>query len=269
MKTDWKWNFAAQFGLLAIMAVAAFMIGSAFVFVVPIVVKSHVDLGITLPNYLIQSISVADLIHHTIWFWLIALAGGVALFEWKCRSENKTLIRLVAGVASSLVLVALAFWVAAAVVIPLVQARHAAMDQQNESVVIARILEAHESYQQLAQAIEEEDWQAADDPATEVRDAYRFLRDMGTARVVLANESELGSSAEIHRLTAEIADFSDELHDAIRDNKDRSVTLEYFSQLKETYSQLETKSKFFATHLATLRQVTEAETSRRAATTEQ
>ena len=170
------------------------------------------------------------------------------LFEWRCRSENKALIRTTIGVGASLVSLTVAFWVAAAMVIPLVQLRHAAIDQQKEPVVIARITEAHESYKQLAQAIEDENWLAADESATEMRDAYRFLRGGGAATVVLAGDNRSESLAEIRRLTDAIAGFSDDLHDAIRDNEEPSIALEHFSQLKESYSQLETKSTFFSTH---------------------
>jgi hypothetical protein len=73
------------------------------------------------------------------WIWLIALAGGLVLFEWRCRSENKALIRTTIGVGASLVSLTVAFWVAAAMVIPLVQLRHMTTNQQQESVVVARI----------------------------------------------------------------------------------------------------------------------------------
>jgi hypothetical protein len=251
MKTEWKWTFTAQLGLLLIIALAVFMIGSALVFIVPVVVHSYHTLGMTLPNYVITMINVADFLIGTLWIWLIALAGGVALFEWKCRSDNKSLIRIVAGVGTSVIFVALAFWVAAAIVIPLVQVRRAAFDQQNESLVAARIIEAHESYQQLAQAIEEENWPAANELATEVRDAYRFLRDMGTTTVVLSNESGSQSPGEIRRLTAEIADISDDLHDAIRDEQEEATKLEYFTLLKASYANLETESPFFANRFET------------------
>ena len=248
MKTEWRWYFAAQFGLLLIIALMAFLIGSAFVFIVPVVEKAYSDLGMTLPGYLITTINVAYLLHQTAWIWLIALAGALGLYEWKCRSENKALIRLTMSVGASVGLAALAFWVAAAVVIPLVQGRYA-MDRRNESVVMARIIGAHESYKQLARAIEDENWAAANESATEVRDAYRFLRGKGAATEVLARNSQLGSFGEIRRLTDEIADFSDELHDAIRDNQEPSIVLGHFTQLESSYSQLMTNSTFFATYL--------------------
>ncbi len=115
---------------------------------------------------------------------------------------------------------------------------------------IARIIEAHGSYKQLAQAIEDENWPAANESAVEVRDTYRFLRNLGTTTVVLARESSLENPEEIRRLTTEIANFSDELHDSIRDERESSITLEYFSQLKNSYRQLETESTFFTARLA-------------------
>ena len=54
MKTEWKWNFAAQLGLVVMIALTAFFIVSAFVFVVPVVVKS-----IWIWGHLFQSIDHA------------------------------------------------------------------------------------------------------------------------------------------------------------------------------------------------------------------
>lgn len=252
MKAEWKWNFAAQSGLVLIIGLTVFFIESAFLFIVPVVVAIHHAYDVTLPGYLIRLIEVAGLIHRTIWIWPIVLAGGMALFEWKCRSENKALIRTAIGVGASLVTVSLAFWVATAIVIPLVQVGRMAIDQQNESFVTAEIIAAHDSYEQLTEAMEEENWPAADEAATEVRDAYRFLRDMGTATVLLAGDGQRGSISEIRRLTAEIADLSDDVHDSIRDNKEPSLTSAYFAQLRESYSQLQEISAFFATHLGSV-----------------
>jgi hypothetical protein len=246
MKTEWKWNFAAQFGLVSIIALAACFIGAAFMFISPVVQDSYADLGRRVPDYLIALLGVAEGIYGTTWIWVIALAGVIGLFEWKCRSKNKALIRTVIGVGASLVSVALAFWVAAAIVVPLVQVQRPVVDNQSESVVIHKVISAHESYEQLAQAIENDNWPVANVSATELRDAYRILRDMGKAVVVLAGENQWQSFGDIRRLMVEIADFSDELHDAIRDNRERSITLEYFAQLKTSYSQLELNSTFFA-----------------------
>jgi hypothetical protein len=48
---------------------------------------------------------------------------------------------------------------------------------------------------------------------------------------------------------ADIAHFSDELHDTTWNTEQRSTTPESFAQLERSYSQLAAKSVFFATHL--------------------
>ncbi len=269
MKTEWKWYFAAQFGLVLIIALMVFLIGSALVFIVPVLEKSYSDVGMNLPGYLITTIEVVWFVQHTAWIWLIALAGAFGLYEWKFRSENKALIRLTMSIGASVLLAAFAIWVTVAVTIPLFQVRYA-MDRQNESVVMARIIGAHESYKQLAQAIEDEDWPAAKESVRDVRDAYRFLRGTGTTALVLAGQNQPESSEEIRRLTGEIGGFSDDLYDAIRGDEEPSVVLEHFTQLDNSYSQLETGSRFFATYLnrEVSQQIQEEATSEKASTTE-
>jgi hypothetical protein len=45
------------------------------------------------------------------WISILGLAGGLALFEWKCRSDNKAHMRTTVGVVLSLLSVLAAFWV--------------------------------------------------------------------------------------------------------------------------------------------------------------
>jgi hypothetical protein len=40
-----------------------------------------------------QSFLFCDFFHDDLYIWLIALIAAVMLFEWKCRSENKPLLR--------------------------------------------------------------------------------------------------------------------------------------------------------------------------------
>ena len=120
MKSDWKWNFVAQTGLALIIALSACFIFFVLLFIVPPVVEMHSLLDKQLPDFLTSTISVA---HHFVsyWYvWLILAAGALGLFEWKCKSENKALIRTFIGVGASLFLIVIAFWVAGAAMVSLV-----------------------------------------------------------------------------------------------------------------------------------------------------
>ncbi|MBN1855168.1 MAG: hypothetical protein JW829_20725 [Pirellulales bacterium] len=79
--------------LVSIIALAFFSVAFALVWVVPMVEKSYSDLGMCLPSYLGEMINISCKINNTWWIWLIAIIGGMSLFEWKCKSENKDLIR--------------------------------------------------------------------------------------------------------------------------------------------------------------------------------
>ena len=242
MKTEWKWIFAAQFGLALTIVLTVFFIGSAFVFIVPSVEKFHADVGIRFPDYLISTVSILRHISWAWWIWLIVLAGVLGLFEWKCKSENKALIRTVIGVGASLALIVAAFWVSVALAIAFVQLKNTVNRPQAESVVVQRINDADQSYKQLEQSIEDDDLQSADMSAKELRNAYRILRDMSAAPVLFAGENAWGRRGEFRGLICDIADLSDALHDTIRNSKDRATIMEHYARLKTSYLKLKGES---------------------------
>jgi type II secretory pathway component PulF len=120
MKSEWKWNSATYVGLGIIVALAAFSIVFAFMWIVPVVQALYSDLGTVLPEYLCRTINISRLMVNEWWIWVIPIVGGMGLFEWKCKSENKALIRMAMGVGASVVTVAFAFFLAGAIVIPFV-----------------------------------------------------------------------------------------------------------------------------------------------------
>lgn len=113
MKSEWKWMFVAQTGLVLTIALALFMTLAVGVFVVPMLVQTYSELGRELPGFMRFPVNLCRFAHQWWYLLLIPLAGTGALFEWKCRSENKLLIRTTILVGASLVSVALGFWLAA------------------------------------------------------------------------------------------------------------------------------------------------------------
>jgi len=120
MKSEWKWNVAAQIGLVLIIALAVFAVMFTLIYIVPSAEKFHQDRGTELWPPLQDMINVARFMHRTVIIWGVLLVGALALFEWKCKTENKALIRTVIGVVMSLVWIALACWVAGTTMISLV-----------------------------------------------------------------------------------------------------------------------------------------------------
>ena len=111
MKSEWKWSFAVQVGLVLLIAVEVLLVASTLTYIVPKVLHAYSDRGASVPEYLRMVVSVSGHVSGFWPLWALVLAGGLALFEWKCRSENKALIRTFVGVGTSLACIVVAFWV--------------------------------------------------------------------------------------------------------------------------------------------------------------
>jgi hypothetical protein len=253
MKSEWRWNSATYVGLVLIVALAASSIVFSFMWIVPCLAALYSDLGTELPRYLCRTINISRLMVDEWWIWVIPIVGGMGLFEWKCKSENKALIRTAMSVGASVVTVAFAFFLVEAIVMSFILIQQERVEQRSESAIIARVVDAHESYQQLAQAIEDEDWTVANRSTDEVGDAYRVLGDWDTMATVLASEDQWGKIQDIRRVVAEISELSrklnHKLYDVILRNEGSSIVLDCHAQLQAAYSELKNKSAFFASHI--------------------
>lgn len=111
---DKRWHLAAQIGLVLIVVLAFLFTGFAMEYILPRLQYEHAEHGVGVPYFLQVTISVWE-IGWKYWYLgppILLVAGG--LFEWKCNSENKTLIRTFILVGVSLLSVCGAFWVAIA-----------------------------------------------------------------------------------------------------------------------------------------------------------
>ena len=117
MMPEWKWNFAAQSGLALIIALSTLFFAFVIVYIAPVVMEEHSELGKEAPNYLQAAINVSVHMFRYWYLWMIPSAGGIAMFEWKCKSENKALIRTTVGVGVSLFGVLLLFWVVGVILV--------------------------------------------------------------------------------------------------------------------------------------------------------
>jgi hypothetical protein len=199
----------------------------------------------SVPRYLNELISISYQMVNSWWIGLIVLAGGLGLFEWRCASENKALIRTAMGVAASLVCVAFALFVAGAAVVSMILVQAAAVEQRSEPAVVARVVDAHRSYDRLGRAIVDEDWATARDSAREMEDAYRILRELDTVPMIFASKGQWDNVEAIRRLLDDVVEQSDELEDAIR-GKDLSAIEKCHAELQASYATLKKKSTFFA-----------------------
>jgi type II secretory pathway component PulF len=108
---DERWHLAAQIGLALIIAMLPGVSYFLMILVAPKVEAIYQHAGIELPVYYQGMRSVAVFLQ-SYFLGLILLVAVVGLFEWKCRSENKTMIRTAMFVGLSLISANGAFWMA-------------------------------------------------------------------------------------------------------------------------------------------------------------
>lgn len=113
-------NFAAQTGLLFIFATAMLSSYALMILIAPKMEKAFHFYGAKLPGTWQSTKSINSFLHGY-FLWVILLVGMVGLFEWKCRRENKPLIRTVGLVGLSLLSVANVGWLVAVLMTCLLQ----------------------------------------------------------------------------------------------------------------------------------------------------
>jgi type II secretory pathway component PulF len=109
---DKRWHLTAQIGLALIIAMLPAVSYFLMILVAPKVEKIYEGAGMELPVYYQGMKSVAVFLY-SYFLGLILLVAVVGwLFEWKCKSEKKPLIRTVMFVGLSLISANGAFWIA-------------------------------------------------------------------------------------------------------------------------------------------------------------
>lgn len=97
MKMEWKWNFVAQLFIDLLIGVEICYLYLVAIFILPLTARFgrvHGEFGLPSMETLYRWGSMVT--HY--WFLGVLLAGvAIALFEWKCRSDNKTQLRLAAS----------------------------------------------------------------------------------------------------------------------------------------------------------------------------
>ncbi len=263
MKTGWKWSFVAQATLLLTVIAEVFFAAAAVVYVLPGLSRWHRDLG----TPTIAGLPTIEWLAHAMymdWLWipcLLLVLAGWGLFEWKCRGENKLVLRL-----AGLSMVSLAmFLVLAAVCVPIVidlamlprqidELRVNLSPQQAERVVVPRIGDGDDAFEDLRAAISRADWSAADLAAKQLSDAYSSLADASAGVILLAGETRRANLDEIRYRIDEIAEFSERIHHQFREfqysgNKAteelKAKIQTHFEELDESRSKLADSSDLF------------------------
>lgn len=100
MKTSWKWSSIATTLVVLAVGLQAALIGFVVTFIVP---KMH-ELTEGRSQFAHSTESVARLFANNSGYILALAVVGWALFEWRVKSENKSLMRVTGGIAATLVL---------------------------------------------------------------------------------------------------------------------------------------------------------------------
>jgi len=267
MKSAWKWSVVAHVALVLTIATEVFLITAPSKYILPSIVSLHHDLGIPMFAYLD---ALADLLS---WFlygmgWIpcvVLVLSAWVIFEWKCRSENKSTMRL-----AGLSLFAFAMFLAtAAVCIPitidLAMLPHQIYStqinltpQQAERVVLPKISAADAALESLGQAIDQEDWLAVGTSADRLCDTCKSLHETSVSIMLLAGENQRDNLVDIRDLLDEIEKSSrkiyyrfgtyEEAEPETKDDTLRQIALAYFEELQESYQELRKKSDLFAAH---------------------
>lgn len=265
MKTGWKWSFVALVALVLTIAVEVFFAAAMLTYFVPSLKALHENLG-TSPFALVETVfRLAGLWYEFLWVpCLLLVLVGWGLFEWRCRSESKSTVRLAGLSLASFVMFLVMAMICAPVTIDLAILPRQIYDlqvnlspQQAERIILPKIVEGEAAFKELKAAIDREDWPVAGVSAEHLNDTYQSLEDVGNATIVLAGENQRDNLDDIHYLIQEIEESSDKIHHRFqtyerskskaKDNsflKPKVPTL--FKQLEASYAELRTKSDLFA-----------------------
>ena len=117
MKSDQKWNIAAQAGLGISIVVAVVATWMLMTYIVPKVIFFHQEKGSTIPAYFQIPVNVCEITTRYWYLWAPLLLGAIGWFEWKCTSQNKGLIRTSILTGLSLISNAFVLWLALSIAI--------------------------------------------------------------------------------------------------------------------------------------------------------
>ena len=175
MRAKWVWATWVHLVLVALIALEALTVLSAMVFVVPkckeIIEEEWPDAAgpamdeiVSWFHTIVNGVALAC--SEWMW-WVIPLAVLWVLFEWRCRSEHKTFIRLSALGTATLGLMIVVVLTGAALVLPLTIVAPTIRVRAPEPMVRAQVATIDTALTALEQAMATTDWNAMAQPVNE------------------------------------------------------------------------------------------------------
>lgn len=202
MKARWLWSTSAHFSLAGVIVFELAILAWSMVFIVPAYVRDReyrLFRGPTAPvqEYLDRAdtcltavVRLADNVvsYWFLWFALFAAAWGT--FEWRVRSENKSLMRLSAMGLAALVLAATVSLSAASLMTPYVVAVQELYASAPEPIVAADADVIDAALGELQHAAAQKDWRSSQRSMSELRRAMSDLARRGAAAPVIVSLAE-------------------------------------------------------------------------------
>jgi hypothetical protein len=248
MKARWLWTTWAHFVLIGVIATEMFFITFAAIYLMPRI-KMFIregwiaidDFGAALawvpPFFVFQD----WLANNTAWLLLGAVVLW-GLFEWRVRSENKSLMRLAAFGTTALVLMAFVTLTGAALVLPVAAGLPAMNARDPEPVVRRQLASVDTSIAELEAAVAKKDWDASWVHANRASTALFRIKRTGASVPALAAMHEQ-SKVDDARAQLDIAIKAVmEAEQAIRD-KDPVQSESAMKKFHEAYGQLQGAAK--------------------------
>ncbi|HMC11737.1 MAG TPA: permease prefix domain 1-containing protein [Pirellulaceae bacterium] len=186
------------------------------------------------------SIDVSKLFVQWFWLWFALIAVSVGLFEWRVRSENKSLMRLAALGSVALALMALVFLTAGGLVVAYAIAVPTAVAQRPERIVADQADRLDHFIGDMDEALAQKDWPAIERLAQEGYGASRQVRDMGAAAPTIS-ALKVTTPQQLQEIRAQLDSASESLLAAWNASRthDESRLQKSLEQFRTSYTPLE------------------------------
>lgn len=248
MKAKWLWSSWAHLAIVSVLALEVMWITCAVLYFVPkfqrLLRDGYVDATVLreqqvgwMPGYLAWVSSVGD--HATPLVALALVAWG--LFEWRVRSENKSLIRLSALGSAAVGLVVVSILLAGALVVPFLAAMPA-MGRVAQPFTQEQVGQIDRSLQAMEQALAKKDWDAMDESSRQAAQAIAKLDAAPVAFGFLAARYGSPTPDELRGQLKAAGGRLGEARQAIVE-KDVERVKEALRQFHESYAPIATQAK--------------------------
>jgi hypothetical protein len=226
MRAKWLWASWAHIALAVVIALEVLFIIFAAVFIAPrmqmFVREGWIGIDRSepaiawIPGFFYFQDWVAN---NTTWL-LLGAAVLWGLFEWRVRSENKSLMRLSAFGTVALVLIVVVMMTGAALVLPVAVGVPQLIHRQPEPIVLNLTDYIDRSVSSIEEAQAKKDWDAIQKHLAEASHALGALDQMGAAAPTLAS---LREQPKVDQLRAQLKSARESLGDAQTASWDRDV----------------------------------------------